>query len=133
MPISGNHEGSYPTFKSNGRLVFAIDLFAAGVSTVWLDQAYWQRAIASTLETSVKAYIFGGMAWYGIPFGFATAMGLGCVALTSSSPLPTSPYPLSAAQNGPGLSSPCYGGCAAREGRHRNDVTVAVHGSHEQY
>ncbi|KAG0647234.1 Urea active transporter [Hyphodiscus hymeniophilus] len=106
MPISGNHEGSYLTFKSNDGLVFAIDLFVAGFSTVWLDQAYWQRAIASRPETSVKAYIFGGMAWYGIPFGFATAMGLGCAALTSASSFPTFPNPLSAAQNGAGLSSP---------------------------
>jgi SSS family transporter len=106
MPISGNHEGSYLTFKSNGGLVFAIDIFVAGFSTVWLDQAYWQRAIASRPETSVKAYIFGGMAWYGIPFGFATAMGLGCAALTSAESFPTFPNPLSAAQNGAGLSSP---------------------------
>ena len=106
MPIAGNHDGSYLTFKSNGGLVFAIDLFVAGFSTVWLDQAYWQRAIASRPETSVKAYIFGGMAWYGIPFGFATAMGLGCAALTSSSSFPTFPNPLSEAQNGAGLSSP---------------------------
>jgi Na+/proline symporter len=106
MPISGNHEGSYLTFKSNGGLVFAIDLLVAGFSTVWLDQAYWQRAIASRPETSVKAYMFGGLAWYGIPFGFATAMGLGCAALTSSSSFPTYPDPLSTAQNGAGLSSP---------------------------
>ncbi|TVY43789.1 Urea active transporter [Lachnellula subtilissima] len=106
MPIDGNHEGSYLTFKSNGGLVFAIDLFVAGFSTVWLDQAYWQRAIASRPETSVKAYIFGGIAWYGIPFGFATAMGLGCAALTSADSFPTYPNALSPAQVGAGLSSP---------------------------
>jgi Na+/proline symporter len=105
-PIPHNHEGSYLTFKSDDGLVFAVDLFVAGFSTVWLDQAYWQRAIASRPETSVKAYIFGGIAWYGIPFGFATAMGLGCAALTSSPKFPTFPNPLSAAQNGAGLSSP---------------------------
>lgn len=106
IPIAHNHQGSYLTFKSDDGLVFAIDLFVAGFSTVWLDQAYWQRAIASRPETSVKAYIFGGMAWYGIPFGFATAMGLGCAALTSSPSFPTYPDPLSVAQNGAGLSSP---------------------------
>ena len=106
MPIEGNHKGSYLTFRSKNGLVFAIDLLVAGFSTVWLDQAYWQRAIASRPETSVKAYIFGGMAWYGIPFGFATAMGLGCAALTSSPSFPTYPNPLSATQNGSGLSSP---------------------------
>ncbi|TVY21502.1 Urea active transporter [Lachnellula arida] len=83
MPIDGNYKGRYLTFKRNGGLVFAVDLFVAGFSTVWLDQVYWQRAIASRPETSVKASIFGGTAWYGIPFGFATAMGLGCAALRS--------------------------------------------------
>ncbi|KAL2279644.1 hypothetical protein FJTKL_13326 [Diaporthe vaccinii] len=107
MPIPGNaHNGSYLTFKSDDGLVFAIDLLVAGFCTVWLDQAYWQRAIASRPETSVKAYLFGGIAWYGIPFGFATAMGLGCAALTSSPSFPTYPNPLSAAQNGSGLSAP---------------------------
>jgi len=107
MPISGNaHNGSYLTFKSNDGLVFAIDLLVAGFANVWLDQAYWQRAIASRPETSVKAYLAGGLAWYGIPFSFATIMGLGCAALTSSPTFPTYPNPLTAAQNGAGLSAP---------------------------
>lgn len=106
MPIAENKDGSYLSFKSVNGLIFAIDLLVAGFSTVWLDQAYWQRAIASRPETSVKAYLFGGIAWYGIPFGFATAMGLGCAALTSSPKFPTYPDPLSVAQNGAGLSSP---------------------------
>ncbi|MBE7158864.1 MAG: hypothetical protein INR62_10620, partial [Rhodospirillales bacterium] len=76
------------------------------LSNVWLDQAYWQRAIASKPETSVRAYLLGGLAWYGIPFGFATAMGLGCAALTGSPNFPTYPNPLSATQNGAGLSAP---------------------------
>lgn len=46
------------------------------------------------------------MSWYGIPFGFGTAMGLGCAALTASPSFPTYPNPLSAAQNGSGLSAP---------------------------
>lgn len=62
MPIAGNYEGSYLTFKSINGLVFAIDLLVAGFSTVWLDQAYWQRAIASRPESSVKAYLLGGIA-----------------------------------------------------------------------
>lgn len=107
MPIAHNAgNGSYLTFKSVDGLIFAIDLLVAGFSTVWLDQAYWQRAIASRPETSVKAYLLGGIAWYGIPFGFATCMGLGCAALTSNPKFPTYPNALSAAQNGAGLSSP---------------------------
>lgn len=66
MPIAKNGgDGSYLAFRSLDGLVFAIDLLAAGFSTCWLDQAYWQRAIASRPETSVQAYILGGIAWYG--------------------------------------------------------------------
>ncbi|BDD57786.1 urea active transporter [Monascus purpureus] len=105
-PIARNTEGSYLTFHSIEGLKFAFDILISGFSTVWLDQAYWQRAIASRPETSVKAYILGGIAWYGIPFGFATFMGLGCAALTSNPRFPTYPNPLTAEQVNAGLSSP---------------------------
>lgn len=42
----------------------------------------------------------------GIPFGFATAMGLGCVALTGDPRFPTYPDSLTADQVSAGLSSP---------------------------
>lgn len=42
----------------------------------------------------------------GIPFGFATVMGLGCAALTGDPRFPTYPNPLSAEQVGAGLSAP---------------------------
>lgn len=65
MPIARNTDGSYLAFHSVNGLIFAFDILISGFSTVWLDQAYWQRAIASRPETSVKAYILGGAAWYG--------------------------------------------------------------------
>ncbi|KAK7512643.1 solute symporter family transporter [Phyllosticta citriasiana] len=106
MPIKTNVDGSYLSFRSIDGFVFAIDLLVCGFCCVWLDQAYWQRAIASRPETSIKAYLLGGVAWYGIPFGFATAMGLGCAALTSNPKFPTYPNPLSTAQTNAGLSAP---------------------------
>ncbi|OOF92547.1 hypothetical protein ASPCADRAFT_517916 [Aspergillus carbonarius ITEM 5010] len=106
MPIDRNTDGSYLAFRSVGGLIFAVDIFVSGFSTVWLDQAYWQRAIASRPESSVKAYMLGGLAWYGIPFGFATAMGLGCAALTNNPSFPTYPNALSAEQVDAGLSAP---------------------------
>ncbi|KAE8153815.1 solute symporter family transporter [Aspergillus avenaceus] len=93
MPIDRNTNGSYLAFHSVGGLIFAVDILVSGFTMVWLDQAYWQRAIASRPETSVKAYMLGGIAWYGIPFGFATAMGLGCAALTGNPAFPTYPHP----------------------------------------
>ncbi|KAE9968533.1 hypothetical protein EG327_011013 [Venturia inaequalis] len=106
MPIARNEEGSYLTFASVDGLVFAADLFVAGYACCWLDQAYWQRAIASRPESSVKAYILGGIAWYGVPLGIATSMGLGCAALTALPSFQTYPNALTDAQVGAGLVAP---------------------------
>ena len=99
-PVSGNQDGSYVTMKSN----FA--QLCSGSGTVFLDQAYWQRAIASRPTTAVRAYILGGLAWYAIPFGFATTLGLAAVALTDSPSFPTYPNTMTQAQVSAGLSTP---------------------------
>ena len=69
-------------------------------------EAYWQRAIASRPTTAVRAYILGGLAWYAIPFGFATTLGLAAVALTDSPTFPTYPNSMTQAQISAGLSAP---------------------------
>ena len=105
-PVPGNQDGSYLTMKSNFALVFGIIQLCSGSGTVFLDQAYWQRAIASRPTTAVRAYILGGLAWYAIPFGFATTLGLAAVALTNSPTFPTYPNTMTAAQISAGLSAP---------------------------
>jgi len=105
-PVAGNQDGSYVTMKSNFALVFGIIQLCSGSGTVFLDQAYWQRAIASRPTTAVRAYILGGLAWYAIPFGFATTLGLAAVALTDSPSFPTYPGTMTAAQVSAGLSAP---------------------------
>jgi len=77
----------------------------SGSGTVFLDQAYWQRAIASRPTTAVRAYILGGLAWFAIPFGFATTLGLAAVALTDNPSFPTYPNPPSSSQISAGLAS----------------------------
>ena len=67
-PVDGNENGSYTTMKSNYALVFGIIQLCSGSGTVFLDQAYWQRAIASRPTTAVRAYILGGLAWFDIPY-----------------------------------------------------------------
>ena len=104
-PVEGNQDGSYTTLKSNFALVFGIIQLCSGSGTVFLDQAYWQRAIASRPTTAVRAYILGGMAWFAIPFGFATTLGLAAVALTDSPDFPTYPKPMSESQITAGLSA----------------------------
>ncbi|KAF2118404.1 solute symporter family transporter [Lophiotrema nucula] len=90
-PVEGNQDGSYLTLKSNYGLIFGVIQLCSGSGTVFLDQAYWQRAIASRPSTAVRAYILGGLAWFAIPFGFATTMGLVAVALTDNPRFPTYP------------------------------------------
>lgn len=105
-PVAGNEGGSYLTMKSNFALIFGVIQLCSGSGTVFLDQAYWQRAIASRPTTAVRAYILGGLAWYAIPFGFATTLGLAAVALTDSPTFPTYPNTMTTAQVTAGLSTP---------------------------
>ncbi|KAJ5819913.1 hypothetical protein N7474_005504 [Penicillium riverlandense] len=105
-PVSGNMDGSYLTMKSNYALVFGVIQLCSGLGTVFLDQGYWQRAIASRPTTAVRAYIMGGLAWFAIPFGFATTLGLCAVALTDNPRFPTYPSPMSDSQVSSGLSAP---------------------------
>lgn len=67
--------------------------------------AYWQRAIASKPSTAVKAYILGGLAWFAIPFGFATTLGLAAVALVDHPSFPTYPQVPSPQEISSGLAS----------------------------
>ncbi|KAL1969214.1 hypothetical protein VTN77DRAFT_468 [Rasamsonia byssochlamydoides] len=105
-PVAGNQDGSYLTLKSNYGLVFAVIQLCSGMGTVFLDQGYWQRAIASRPTGAVPAYIMGGFAWFAIPFGFATTLGLAAVALTSNPRFPTYPNSMTSAQVSAGLSAP---------------------------
>lgn len=89
-PVPGNAQGSYLTLRSLNGLIFGVINLIGNFATVFQDQAYWQRAIASRPATTVKAYLLGGMAWFAVPFAFSTTLGLAAVALgavpASSSP-----------------------------------------------
>jgi Na+/proline symporter len=63
-PVSGNAKGSYMTMRSKNGLIFGVINIIGNFATVFEDQAYWQRAIASRPGTTVKAYLLGGLAWY---------------------------------------------------------------------
>jgi Na+/proline symporter len=115
-PVAGNTDGSYLTLKSNYGLIFGVIQLCSGMGTVFLDQGYWQRAIASRPTTAVRGYIMGGFAWYAIPFGFATTLGLAAVALTDNPAYPTYPNKMTAIQISSGLSAPF--GAAALLGKH---------------
>jgi Na+/proline symporter len=63
-PVAGNAQGSYMTTRSKDGLIFGAINIIGDFATVFEDQAYWQRAIASWPGMTVKAYLLGGLAWY---------------------------------------------------------------------
>ena len=80
-PVDGNAAGAYLTMASMGGLIFGIINIVGNFGTVFVDQAYWQRAIAAKPSSTVKGFLLGGMCWFAIPFTLATTMGLTAVAL----------------------------------------------------
>ena len=80
-PVEGNAAGAYLTMASVGGLIFGVITIVGNFGTVFVDQAYWQRAIAARPTASVKAFLLGGVCWFAIPFALASTMGLAAVAL----------------------------------------------------
>ena len=105
-PVEGNQNGSYVTLKSNFGLIFGVINVCANSGTVFLDQGYWQRAIASRPSTAMRGYFLGGLAWFAVPFCFATTLGMTALALRHDPQFPTYPYILSDDQIGAGLPAP---------------------------
>jgi len=105
-PVAANAHGSYLTMRSKNGLIFGVINVIGNFATVYNDQAYWQRAVASRPATAVKGFMLGGAAWFAIPFGFATTMGLSAVALSNSPEFPTFPNKLTAAEVSAGLAAP---------------------------
>ena len=73
-PVSGNASGSFLTLASIGALIFGIINIVGNFGTVFVDQSYWQRAIASRPRSVVPGFLVGGLAWFAIPFGLATTL-----------------------------------------------------------
>lgn len=77
----GNLEKSFLTMFSKGGFYFGLVNLVGNFGTVFIDQSYWQSAIAATPTASWKGYILGGLCWFAVPFSFATSLGLTAVAL----------------------------------------------------
>ena len=91
---------SYLTMLSSGGLRFGIINIVGNFGTVFVDQSYWQSAIAAKPAAAHKGYLLGGMVWFTIPFALATAMGLCSVALQ---------LPVTGGEAGSGLVPPAVG------------------------
>jgi len=96
-PVPGNDSGSYLTMLSADGLMFGIINIVGNFGTVFVDQSYWQSAIAAKPESAAKGYFLGGICWFAIPFSLATSLGLASTALM---------LPITADEAGSGLVPP---------------------------
>ncbi|CAJ1955665.1 unnamed protein product [Cylindrotheca closterium] len=80
-PVDGNRDGSYLTMISSGGLMFGIINIVGNFGTVFVDQSYWQSAIAARPKSAARGYLLGGICWFAIPFTLATSLGLASTAL----------------------------------------------------
>lgn len=96
-PVSGNRDGSYLTMLSSDGLMFGIINIVGNFGTVFVDQSYWQSAIAARPSSAARGYLLGGVCWFAIPFSLATSLGLASTALQ---------LPITASEAGSGLVPP---------------------------
>ena len=78
--VVDNKGGSYLTMMSGGGLKFGIINIVGNFGTVFVDQSYWQSAIAAKPASTHKGYLLGGLVWFTIPFALATSLGLAGIA-----------------------------------------------------
>ncbi|XP_055343852.1 uncharacterized protein LOC129591971 isoform X2 [Paramacrobiotus metropolitanus] len=79
----GNRDRAYPTMISQSGFIFGIINIVGNFGTVFVDQSYWQIAVASKPRQVVYGYLAGGLVWFAVPFGMSTTMGLGYLSLSS--------------------------------------------------
>jgi SSS family transporter len=96
-PVSGNEKGSYLTMISGDGLMFGIINIVGNFGTVFVDQSYWQSAIAAKPSSAARGYLLGGVCWFAIPFSLATSLGLASTALM---------LPITSTEAGNGLVPP---------------------------
>lgn len=60
------------SLQSRDGLFFGLINLVGNFSTVFIDQSYWQSAIAATPSASWKGFLLGGLCWFAIPYVFAT-------------------------------------------------------------
>ncbi|KAG6002168.1 hypothetical protein E4U21_003416 [Claviceps maximensis] len=105
-PVEGNEQGSYLTMRSRGGVVFFVINIVGNFGTVFLDNGYYNKAIAAHPVHALPGYVMGGLAWFAIPWLTATTLGLAALALESDPRFPTFPDRMTESQVSAGLALP---------------------------
>ena len=64
---------SYATMSSGGGLLFGVVNIVGNFGTVFVDQSYWQSAIAAEPTATVRGFLIGGMVWFAVPMFMVSA------------------------------------------------------------
>ncbi|KIW34677.1 uncharacterized protein PV07_01441 [Cladophialophora immunda] len=105
-PVSGNKDGSYLTMRSQEGAIFFVINIVGNFGTVFLDNGYYNKAIAASPVDALPGYVMGGLSWFAIPWLCATTMGLAALALENNPVFPTFPNRMSHADVSAGLVLP---------------------------
>lgn len=105
-PVPGNAGGSYLTMKSKDGAIFFVINIIGNFGTVFMDNGYYNKAIAASPVHALPGYIIGGLSWFAIPWLCATTMGLAALSLQSSESFPTFPRLMTDSEISAGLTLP---------------------------
>ncbi|CAN9184030.1 unnamed protein product [Alternaria alternata] len=105
-PVPGNAGGSYLTMRSKDGAIFFVINIIGNFGTVFMDNGYYNKAIAASPVHALPGYIIGGLSWFAIPWLCATTMGLAALALQSTEYFPTYPNIMDEASISAGLTLP---------------------------
>jgi SSS family transporter len=105
-PVPGNAGGSYLTMKSKDGAIFFVINIIGNFGTVFMDNGYYNKAIAASPVHALPGYIIGGLSWFAIPWLCATTLGLAALSLQSSEVFPTYPRLMTNEEVTAGLTLP---------------------------
>lgn len=71
----GNDVNSALTFLSTGGLIEGILMIMAGLSTMFVNQSFWQTSASAKPTQAVWGYILAGLVWFAIPLGLTFSLG----------------------------------------------------------
>lgn len=94
---------SYLSFHDPAMFFLTWSVMLGGMSSVFGDPGYSQRAIASDAKSVFQGYLMGGICWCIIPIGLGSSAGLATRALLTNPISVTYPNPLSSAEVDSGM------------------------------
>lgn len=93
----------YLSFKNKEMFMITWAVLIGGLSSVFGDPSYGQKAIAASPKGVLSGYILGGLCWLTIPWALGTAGGLAARALLVYPGFQTYPNPLTTHEANAGL------------------------------